>query len=106
MSNYIDRKALIEATEETQFTMSHFPNKDQCDGANMARRTFARIFRTIPAADVAPVRHGRWIRHGKPNERLQQYEVLFWSCSHCGQIERNMTPYCCSCGAKMDGGAE
>ena len=55
MSDYIDRKALIDATEKTQFTMSHFPNKDQCDGANMARLTFAKIFRIIPAADVAEV---------------------------------------------------
>jgi len=51
----------------------------------------------IPSADVVEVRHGHWIKHGKPN-------VLFWSCSCCGQVERYMTPYCCSCGAKMDGG--
>ena len=44
-------------------------------------------------ADVAPVRHGRWINHG-------------WStvCSECGEddafAKRN---YCPNCGAKMDG---
>ena len=48
---------------------------------------------SVPAADVAPVRHGRWINHG-------------WStvCSECGEdyafAKRN---YCPNCGAKMDG---
>jgi hypothetical protein len=62
------------------------------------------VLNSVPAADVAPVWHGHWIKHGKSFTRLQQYEVLCWSCSRCGQVERNMTPYCCNCGAKMDGG--
>lgn len=46
----------------------------------------------LPAADVAPVRHGRWINHG-------------WStvCSECGEdyafAKRN---YCPNCGARLD----
>ena len=62
--------------------------------------------RELPAADVAPVKHGRWIW----NNRLGE-----WYCSECDRI---MTPYiveksdgeyamaqpfyCGWCGAKMD----
>lgn len=58
----------------------------------------------IPAADVAPVRHGRW----KYNTDFQ-----VWNCSECGEnphkgtgvvvVEENLPAYCPHCGAKMDG---
>ena len=84
MNEYIEREAarnLMEQALYDDWEIQYF--NDRLD--------------EIPAADVAPVRHALWIKHGKPN-------VLFWSCSRCGQVERDMTPYCCSCGAKMDGG--
>jgi hypothetical protein len=59
MAEYIDKDALIKTTEETPFTMSMFPNRDQCEGANMARHTFAAIFKILPAADVVEVRQIR-----------------------------------------------
>lgn len=58
----------------------------------------------IPAADVAPVRHGRW-----------QYNTDFyvWCCSECGEnptkgtgvvtTAEKLPAYCPNCGAKMDG---
>ena len=58
----------------------------------------------IPAADVAPVRHGRW----------EQDVDGDWYCTNCEEIvaicesgrERTYRkPYCPNCGAKMDGGA-
>ena len=52
--------------------------------------------KAIPAADVAPVRHGRWERtEGNP----------YPSCSECGceSLSRADRPYCQFCGAKMDG---
>ena len=65
----------------------------------------------IPAADVAPVRHGYWIRPDVPNTRSYK-----WQCSECGQIaywlhygnrgNKNIIckySYCPNCGAKMDG---
>ena len=56
-----------------------------------------------PAADVEPVRHGRWV----------DYMVRDWRCSECGQKiikVRNVDGYCYNdkpnycpnCGAKMD----
>ena len=50
----------------------------------------------LPAADVAPVRHGRWIEH----------EDGVFTCSECGNAESNESYFCRYCGAKMDGGAE
>ena len=53
----------------------------------------------FPAADVAPVRHGRW---NNSLARITPY------CSACGHSHRCLirTPnYCPNCGAKMDGGA-
>lgn len=46
-----------------------------------------------PAADVAPVVHGRWIYHDDG--------VI--TCSECGNAESSDSYYCRYCGAKMDG---
>ena len=46
-----------------------------------------------PAADVAPVRHGRRIYH----------DDGVFTCSECGNAESNDSYYCRLCGAKMDG---
>lgn len=58
----------------------------------------------LPAADVAPVRHGRW----KYNTDFQ-----VWNCSECGEnphkgtgvvvVEENLPAYCPHCGARMNG---
>ena len=57
----------------------------------------------LPAADVSPVRHGRW-----------EKQSGLYSCSECGKtcpydvqadvIEYWTCNYCPNCGAKMDGG--
>ena len=62
----------------------------------------------LPAADVAPVRHGRWVETTQPMGCAE--------CSECGEdfilddwsMEdmKNQMPYCPNCGAKMDGGKE
>ena len=64
--------------------------------------------RKIPAADVAPVRHGRWIEPQRLYYGAKQYECSlcysdkFWK-KH-GITEKY--PHCPNCGAKMDGGAD
>nr|DAM04346.1 MAG TPA: hypothetical protein [Caudoviricetes sp.] len=53
---------------------------------------------TIPAADVAEVRHGRWINTNKEVEQMCK-------CSECGypiSYFWSRTPYCPNCGARMD----
>ena len=90
MAEYIERGAFIELVKDIPMWGS-----------------VAALFADrIPAADVAPVVHGRWIvRFGGPYNRRRCY------CSHCGKhngvvgIAKNQEkPYCPNCGAKMDGG--
>lgn len=54
---------------------------------------------SIPAADVAPVVHGRWIMH-------DDEFGLTCECSACHIETMGDGNYCPNCGAKMDGGAE
>lgn len=49
-----------------------------------------------PAADVEPVRHGRWIDNGIPESVLSGCSICGYS---CGAYTFN---YCPNCGAKMD----
>lgn len=57
---------------------------------------------SIPAADVAPVRHGRWGTHSDRPDSL--------ICSVCNygfdMWKHDPHNYCPNCGAKMDGGAD
>lgn len=64
----------------------------------------------IPAADVAPVRHGQWISWEKagnfvPSPDRHEYSV----CHDAAQVLVNgfelLSDYCPNCGAKMDVGA-
>nr|DAK51214.1 MAG TPA: DNA-directed RNA polymerase [Caudoviricetes sp.] len=53
-----------------------------------------------PAADVAPVVHGRWISFLGGDHIMPE---RYYRCSRCGRVESRRQPYC-HCGAKMDGG--
>jgi hypothetical protein len=61
----------------------------------------------FPAADVAPVRHGRW------RKAMGDSGVVRMTCTNCGfyrfpenDIRERMFNYCPNCGAKMDGGQD
>lgn len=68
-----------------------------------------RMLADMPAADVAPVVHGRWI------EQEDTMLDTYYTCSACkedfyiettGYTEKDLFLYtfCPNCGAKMDGG--
>ena len=52
---------------------------------------------SLSAADVQPVKHGRWI------QLTQNAEPTALKCSLCGEISCCRGMYCPDCGAKMDG---
>lgn len=52
-----------------------------------------------PAADVEPVRHGRWIEYQTPH-------IICCSCCDWGTGLNGKTDFCPNCGAKMDGGQD
>lgn len=58
---------------------------------------FAEI-RKLPAADVVPVVHARWITRGDKGIISMTHPYM---CSRCGRVEMDKEPYC-NCGAKMD----
>lgn len=63
----------------------------------------------LPAADVAPVVHGKWV-HSRYDRSSGQFDVV--KCSRCGLEAYAMAyhvrdgNYCPRCGARMDGGNE
>ena len=69
-----------------------------------------RIIEKTPTADVAEVRHGRWIPVVTDDlkdklEEITPFVLSFVQCSECGMQSIFKYPYC-NCGAKMDGGRE
>ena len=87
MAEYLEREALLH-------------------GMKMDIRPPFAVVRDFPAADVAEVKHGKWI--GKQLDNFRKYEV---TCSNCGWIgienydsynEPSDFNYCPNCGAKMD----
>ena len=88
MYEYIERKAL----------------RDTLYDADAITMSGVKILNQFPAADVAPVRHGRWVSVPHKLARV---------CSVCNRdepykfadIDADVYDYCPNCGAKMDGGA-
>lgn len=74
---------------------------------NTTMITAKRLLADMPAADVAPVVHGRWEPCFDENCKCRWG---FGKCSNCGQEYYahaiNYYKYCPNCGAKMDGGAD
>ena len=62
----------------------------------------------IPAADVAPVRHGRWHRFMKGSGQSGNTLICSdaFQCTVCKESFWNKSNYCPNCGAKMDEGQD
>ena len=60
--------------------------------------SFYDALQTIPTADVAPVRHGYWVKEKRD-------VLIHWHCSACKEcyyLDMPNAEYCPHCGAKMD----
>lgn len=86
MDEYIKREAVIEVIM-SEPPDAHYP------------QWYVDKIKCIPAVDVAPVRHGRWEKHGSK-----------WQCTGCkvlmsidGTPQENLLYYCPNCGAYMMG---
>lgn len=110
MAEYINRETVLEIVNKFD---------------DRTALVFGRKIVNLPAADVAPVRHGWWVlRHKRVGgfrrytgldemgeqhtiivDERTEYDVLY--CSECGgQSADNWLNYCPRCGAKMDGGQD
>lgn len=97
MAEYIEREALSQWCHETMSVQS------TTAGMMFVREFWNKVMDT-PAADVAPVVHGRWINKTDINRALVEQRV---DCSVCGHIFWHTSAlsynYCPNCGARMDG---
>lgn len=103
MADYIDRDAAMRFN----FSIT-VPLDKKIQVRDAVLNTMMEIvsyIEAIPAADVAPVRHGRWETVMLDHERMGCRPTAHY-CSECHQITWFRTFYCPNCGAKMDGGAD
>lgn len=94
MADYIEKEAAKEAILSWAVCINHPELLSKEDAMHCINK--------LPAADVAPVRHGTWkLKMVGAFGDLKQY-----SCSECGfSLLLNPTkipPYCEDCGTKMD----
>lgn len=90
---YIEREALL-----SKFNIDDMMN---VNGNLILLNDARKAIKDAPPADVAPVRHGRWITK-QEKDTFAGY-LYSYECSECGRVEKCKEPYC-NCGAKMDGG--
>ncbi|MBO7668392.1 MAG: hypothetical protein J6T26_08025 [Firmicutes bacterium] len=116
MAKYVDVEPLIEeytksinyvTTHATKMNIMEFANGGAC--FETARKTLM----DAPAADVAPVRHGRWFLDGdyeyiNCSKCLNPFYMGFDTSSDARQylLREDKWKYCPNCGAKMDGSEE
>lgn len=108
MAEYIDRDAALREIERREARM-----------VGDKRVSFAAMksfIKNRPATDVAPVRHGRWMKAKNKKDYWgfdsdgdfgcwSDYPVLCSSCKYdVTENSTGETNYCPNCGAKMNGG--
>ena len=89
MTDYIERQEAIDAV---YYAIGDGDKADFC----------ADVIRSVPSADVVPVRHGRWKQAMLDHEAFGERPFIYY-CSKCCQCAVSKTSYCPNCGARMDG---
>lgn len=97
MSEYIDRDKLVDSINELPIWT------DTTDSPCFDCGDVNTMIGKIPAADVALVRHGKWVLTNPSEPEIQVYERSV--CEHIGCVRAKQN-YCPHCGAKMDLEAE
>lgn len=102
IDEYIERKKLEEAFDNADPDVCESDLDGHSDWG-FGRENVRDVIRGVPAADVAPVVHGRWAHLGGDE----------WCCSACGFVittegswDKPTKKYCEDCGARMDGDSD
>lgn len=94
MADYISREALKEAFDNADADVLEDYGDGACDWG-FGMQNIREVINSVPAADVEPVRHGRWVDNEIPDSMLS-------GCSACGfSCGAYSFRYCPNCGAKM-----
>ena len=105
MAEYIEREAAVKAAKHAynQWNLA----MAAADGAREINLVYKHqelckavesVFTDAPAADVAPVVHGKWVVGGVHGNGV----IGNWKCDICKGVSLKETLYCPNCGAKMD----
>ena len=88
MAEYIEREAFLDYMKGTS---RYFNVKFDIEN--------------FPAADAAPVVHGRWLTWAEkfPDKSSRKKNGLGVFCTICGNHADSQFDYCPNCGARMDG---
>ena len=100
MAEYIEREATIKRIEEVYCADCNSYNGVRCRACGTGDAI--DMIEDAPAADVAPVVHGRWVTHYRSGTPVAEGYVS--TC--CDMWNNRKSDYCPNCGAKMDGGAD
>ena len=95
MTEYIERDTAIRNSREYNLGGSYY---------NTQRAVPVKVINSIPAADVAPVVHGRWIHIRAEDDGNDLYECSVCHKGDCHHPAVKVS-YCWNCGARMDGDA-
>ena len=90
MAEYIEREAILREIERRERLM--------VGDKTISVDALKRFILNRPAADVAPVVHGRWVEYQIPPI------ICCSNCDWATGIEEKNFQHCPNCGAKMDGG--
>ena len=97
MAEYISREDILDIASQ------YCPDDDgSCSKADVDLREMLDEIEALPAADVQPVKHGRW------SECFTDSRIYSGICSVCGggairSVIAKPLDYCPNCGARMDG---
>ena len=97
MAEYIEREAVMKIIDD--YGCTHGGTLGSHSGAV---DVIGSAIYKLPIADVAPVKHGHWVKE-KPDV------LIHWHCSvckNCYYLEEPNANFCPNCGAKMFGGEE
>ena len=89
MAEYIDRQAALEIL--TQYDRAHIKQKGK---PILGIACMVVDIEDIPAADVRPVRRGKWVDHPR-------WKWIYAECSECEVVSDVKSNFCPNCGADM-----
>lgn len=96
MAEYIERAELMKFP----IRIDHYDKEHGNVNFVYGVETVLEYAKNIPAADVAPVVHGRWV--AKPT-MYRHPNARNYYCSECRYEPTETKEFCPNCGARMDG---